>query len=221
MEEKNSSKKKVIIIVIVLLLLIGLAVFLLMRADSAEREKTATVATIWMARNSGRNDGQLDWDNSTEFIKRERTGFLKGKADTAGSVRIRETLLSETDQTPDITSDLADMINNEDILMVVGASEYLPTMYAAMETDFFGIPMLIPFSDGDLISDHSAGYTLRMTPTSQTYRDFIGNELLQSGTMDWVNTILFAGKSIPDDPINVAVFFGDKNGLLQLCSVHS
>lgn len=209
MEENKTSKKKVIIIVAVLLLLIGLVILLLIRANPAERQKSAAIATIWMAESKGRNSGELDWENAPEFIVNERIGFLKGKADTAGSVTIRESLLSESGQTPDITSDLADMINNEDIVMVVGASEDLPTMYAAMETDFFGIPMLIPFSDGDLITDQSSGFILRMTPTSQTYTDFIGNYLLPPETMDWVNTVLFSGTSIPDDPISVAIFFGD------------
>lgn len=209
MEENKSSNKKVIIIVIVLLLLIGLAILLLMRADPAEKEKTASIATIWMAGSKGRNAGELDWDHAAEYIVKERIGFVKGKTDTAGKVMIKESLLSETDVTPDITSNLADMINNEDILMVIGASEDLPTMYAAMETDFFGIPMLVPFSDGDLTSEHSSGYTLRMTPTSQTYVNYIGNNLLYAETMNWINTALFAGKSIPDDPINVAVFFAD------------
>ena len=65
--------------------------------------------------------------------------------------------------------DLEDMINSEDILLVVGASEDLTTMYSAMETDFFGIPMLVPFSDGDILLENGTGYTLRMTPNGQSY----------------------------------------------------
>ena len=61
MEENKSSNKKTIIIVIVLILLIALAILLLMRADPAEKEMTASIATIWMAGSKGRNDGQLDW----------------------------------------------------------------------------------------------------------------------------------------------------------------
>ncbi len=209
MEEKKSSSKKVIIIVIALILLIGLAVFLILQSSPAEEDETASIATIWMAWDTGRNDGQLDWDSAPEFISRERIGFIQGKTAAEADVTIRENLLSETDQNPDITSKLADMINNEDILMVVGASEDLPTMYAAMETDFFEIPMLIPYSDGDIISENSTGYNMRMTPTSQSYTDFIGNNLLQAGTMDWIYDTVFAGKPLPDDNVSAAVFFAD------------
>ena len=58
MQENKTSKKKVIIIVIVLILLIGLAVFWILRAYPAETEKTASIATIWSAPPTGRNDGQ-------------------------------------------------------------------------------------------------------------------------------------------------------------------
>lgn len=209
MEEDKSSNRKTIIIVIVLLLLIALAVLLLMKADPAETEKTASIATIWMADNTGKNDGQLDWDSVPEYIERERIGFIRGKTDSAGSVKIRENLLSETARNIEITGALADMINAEDILMVIGASEDLPTMYAAMETDFFGIPMLIPYSDGDIVSDHSAGYTLRMTPTDNSYAEYIGKELLPAGTTDWINEALFGSGPLPDDPVDGAVFFAD------------
>ena len=220
MQENKTSKKKVIIIVIVLLLLIGLAVFLILRAFPAETEKTASIATIWLAPPTGRNDGQLDWNDVPEYIARERIGFIKGKTDASGSVKIRENLLSEINQNTNITSDLAEMINNEDIVMVVGASKDMPTMYAGMETDFFGIPMLIPYSDGDLITNQSAGYTLRMTPTSNVFTDYIGNELLSANTMDWINTGLFGERPVIDTPISVAVFFADNfNGHDQAVSV--
>ncbi len=209
MEEKKSSKTKVIIIVIVLLLLIALAVFLILRTSQSEVEKTASIATIWLASKSGRDDGSLNWDNVYEFISRERRGFLRGMSDANFSVVINETLLSENDAAPDITSALAETVNSDDILMAVGASEDLPTMYAAMETDFFGIPMLIPFSDGDIISDRSAGYTMRMTLNSNSFTDFIGNQLLPSSVPDWLNTTVFAGKPIPDDSVNTSIFFAD------------
>lgn len=208
-EEKKSSSKKTTIIVIVVILLIALILFLILRDSSDETEKTAPIVSIWMADPSGSDDSQLAWDKSPEFIARERVGFIRGKTDAYSSVNIKESLLSETEWSTDITSILADMINTEDILMAVGASEDLPTMYAAMETDFFGIPMLIPFSDGDIISDRSAGYTMRMTPNSQNYADYIGSHLLPAGTMDWINEALFGGGPLPDDTINAAVFFAD------------
>ncbi|MBQ6510309.1 MAG: hypothetical protein IJI07_12615 [Flexilinea sp.] len=209
MEEKKSSTKKVIIIVIVLLLLIGLILFLILRSSPSETETAVSIATIWMADDTGRNDGQLDWDSVPEYISRERIGFIRGKTAAAGSVKIRENLLSETAENTEITGTLADMINAEDILMVIGASGDLPTMYAAMETDFFGIPMLIPYSDGDIVSDSSAGYTVRMTPTDNNYADYIGKELLPSGTTDWIFDGLFGGGPLPDDAVDAAVFFAD------------
>ncbi len=169
------------------------------------------INTIWNAPISFSTDGgmNLDFDQASKVIQWQRTGFLAGLRDAPGNIAIEEVMISEQDNLSRSTADLADLFNTENVIMTIGASSEVNTMYAAMVTDFFSIPILVPFSDGELYVENDRGTTFRLTPTGQKYADYIGNELLSADLSQRINTLLFENKPIPEYSVNVAVFFSD------------
>jgi hypothetical protein len=93
--------------------------------------------------------------------------------------------------------------------MTIGANQDEETMYASMTMNYFKVPMLIPFADGDLSPDiYETDFSMRMTPTSQKYADFI-NELLPAGLFTYVNGYFFENRPVPVYTVNIGMFFAD------------
>ena len=174
---------------------------------SAADNASSLLVTIWNVPSAQNDPTDVEFGRADISIQKERNGFIRGIQDAPGEVVINEITLSE--QSSDLVRQLANLINNEEPLMVVGASGDLETMYCAMETEFFEVPMLIPYADGDIIPDSNQGFTIRMTPNVTKFTDYIGKTLLPASTFSWINTLLFEDRSVPDYSINIGVFFAD------------
>lgn len=170
-----------------------------------------SIATIWEAPAVVNPDGthSLDFTQASQTVQWQRTGFEAGLRDGPGAVTINEIQIPESNNISQATSYYADLYNNQDIVMTVGASTEMNTMYAAMVTSFFEIPMLVPFSDGELFSDSSNGFSMRITPTGQKYADYIGTNILDGNLTQRINTILFQNTPVPDYEVKAALFFSD------------
>ena len=203
---RNKRINKVITGLFLLLLFIGIT-------DScAEDEKTSEpleLVTIWNAPYINGQGSGLDFSSAPDTVQIQRRGFEKGMTAYKGDIVVEECIISEAEAFEDVVEYLASVYNNRNIVMSVGASSDIMTMYTAMESTFFNISYLIPFSDGDLLAEGPQGYTVRLTVTGQKYADYIGSEILPVNTKDLINNVLFENKTIPNYSVTAAVFFMD------------
>ncbi len=197
-------KKKLLVILTILLCVLQVSA-------AGGENKSVEIATIWKAPLVTGSDGMpdLDFTQASKVVQWQREGFLAGLRDGPGNVEIVEVMINEQDNLSQSIRDLADLYNNSDIVLTIGASTDLSTMYSAMVTTFFEIPMLVPFSDGELFSETSQGFAMRLTPTGQRYADFISKDLLSEDLLYRINTILFQDKPVPDYTVKAALFFSD------------
>ncbi len=168
------------------------------------------IVTIWNAPYVPGSELRLDFSDAPHSVQVQRRGFEKGMlAAQKNNFQIDELMISEQDDFEEVIEDLANVYNNNYVLMSIGASSDINTMYTAMETSFFNVSYLIPFSDGDLLSESSKSYTARLTVSGEKYANYIGNELLPVNSKEIINKVLFEDKQVPDYSISAAVFFQD------------
>ena len=206
------KKKTVIIIIIILIiiLLVVLGIILFKNSKINAEDMQLTVATIWSAEPLGRNTSDLDFANAdSEFIQLARKGFLKGMQDAKGSLNINEITLSDNTDFQMYIRMIAETFLEKEVHMTVGCTHDEMTMYTSMEMNYFGIPMLIPFTDGNISPDNmSSDYSFRVKPTPKKYGDFFGG-LFQGVTIDYINNYVFDNIAYPVIGTDVAVFFRD------------
>lgn len=200
-------KWKILLIILAVLCLIAFA-FLLLRKPTVSSEK-ATILTIWDAPATGGLNSQLDFSGADRKVQMARQGFVRGLSGLNSKIEMKEILVDEDTDVGKYATNLADIYASQDIVMAVGAVRDESTMYASIEMNFFNIPMLIPFSDGDLTPENSStNYSIRMSPTAQKYADFF-NTLFTRGIFVYYDALNLNGHSLPDFSVNVAVYFAN------------
>ena len=194
-------KKKLWFVIIPLLLAIIILVMYLASRSLIEDPQKMIFASIW-------NDN-YDIKNASLRVQKARAGFIKGVEETGDGLQLVEIQISEGSDVGKFTTLIAETYNNTDILMTVGGTTDEATMYASTYMNFFNIPILIPFADGNLTSANvETDYSIRMTPVSQNYVDFI-DKIYSKNIFDYINTYLFENKAVPKISADVAVFFAD------------
>ena len=194
-------KKKLWFVIIPLLLVIIILVLYFAGRSLIEDPHQMIFASIW--------DDKYDINDASPRVQKARSGFIQGVEQTGDNLDLLEVLISEGPDVGKFTTSIAEIYNNTDILMTVGATTDEATMYASTYMNFFDIPILIPFGDGDLSStEEETDYSIRMTPVSQNYVDFI-NKIYSKNIFDYINTYLFENKAVPRISADVAVFFAD------------
>ena len=207
---KQNKKNIIIIIIVLVLLLIGLVVYLIDRNSPVD--KTLIIASFWDAPNFVEVGDNLNFEDTAIRVKEARSGFEKAMKDYKKDLEIREIQISEQKELRGFATDIASIFTTEDVLMSVGATTNEKTMYGAMEMDFFQIPMLIPYSEGELTvenTDSQMNYVVRLTPTSAKYAEYFSNTLLPASLFDVMNVILFDNYVVPEYSVNIAIFFPD------------
>jgi len=203
---KNSTKW--IIAIVCLLVVIGVVLFIVIR--NIEKEKTQfEFATIWQVGTADKEKMPPDFSKASDRVRMSRQGFVKGLSTHPGMENYEEVIISESSDPRAFENGIADLYANSNILLTIGGTTDEITMNASMEMNYFKIPILIPFADGDFSSDDSAQpYSIRMTPTAQKYAEYF-NGLFSSNLFTYINNVIFMDRSIPEYAINVAVFFLD------------
>ena len=202
----------IIIIIIILILLAVLGIILYNNSQKTAMKKPLEAATVWSADilSSGPSGDTLKFDNdngSQDYFELARQGFEKGVRDAKGSLDIREILIGDTGDVQSYTRKINEVFSQNDILMTVGTLSDETTMYTSMETNFFSIPMLIPFANGNLSPDGmGTEFSVRLTPTSKKYGSFF-SMLFSNYINDFLNTYVFGGKALPIVGNGVSVFF--------------
>ena len=206
-------KKRTVIIIIIIILILLAIVGIILYNNSKEKavKKPLKVATVWTADivSSDLTGDVLSFDafGMSDYMKLARQGFEKGVQDAKGSLDIREVLIGDTGDVQSYTRKINEIFSHNDILMTVGTLSDDTTMYTSMETNFFNIPMLIPFANGNLSPDGTGTeYSVRMTPTSKKYGRFF-NMLFSNYINDFLNTYVVGSRSLPIVGTGVSVFF--------------
>ena len=207
------KKKTIIIILIIVILLVILGIILYNNTRVGAVKGPFEVATVWSAeivRTEPSGDTlNFDADGMPDYLKLARQGFEKGMQDAKGNLDIREVLIGDNGDVQPYTRKISETFSQNDILMTVGTMSDETTMYTSMETNFFKIPMLIPFANGNLSPDGAdSDYSVRLTPTSKKYGAFF-NTLFTNSLSDFLNTYVFNGKALPVVGNGVSVFFRD------------
>ena len=207
----SKTVKWIIVIICVIALAVGL--FLWSRRLSEEQVSKFKFATIWRSEslNFDETVGNYDVDfvDASNRVKMARRGFERGLKANPGIENFNEVIIPEMENQRAFSEYLADTFSSEEIVLTIGATTDELTMNTSMEMNFFNIPMLIPFADGDLAPDDTpVNYSIRMTPTAQKYSEYF-NELFPSSYFSTLNNILFQDKAIPDYNLNLAIFFAD------------
>lgn len=206
------KKKTIIIIIIIILILLAvLGIILYNNSQKSAMRKPLEVATVWTADivSSDLTGDVLSFDafGMSDYMKLARQGFEKGVQDAKGSLEIKEVLIGDPGDVQSYTRKINEIFSRNDILMTVGTLYDDTTMYTSMETNFFSIPMLIPFANGNLSPDgKGTEYSVRMTPTSKKYGAFF-NLLFSNYINDFLNTYVFGSKALPIVGTGVSVFF--------------
>lgn len=205
----NQNKKKtlVIVIIIVCVVLIVAGFLIWYTKNFPERDKELSIVTVWDMPYDNENH-RMDTDGADLSVRLQRQGFEKGFYDNLNGLSVYEFLMSEGSDFRTFTADIANLCNSTDIILSVGASTDEATMNTAMEMNYFKIPMLIPFGDGDLSGSSGSTFSLRMTPTADNYADFIGN-LFPAYLVNYINGYVFENLPVPDYSIKLGVFFAD------------
>ena len=203
-----SKTLKRFLIIVVILVVIGLVVYFRLR--NLRREAGVfQIGTIWQANSLKSNNFDLDFSNASARVKNGRRGFEKGLATNPVMEEFGEITIPEQFGSHLFTEEIAELLSGKDVLLTVGATSDEMTMNASMLMNYFSIPLLIPFADGDLSpEDTPVNYSIRMTPTAQKYTEFIG-ELFSPGYFSIINNYFFQDVAIPDYDMNTAVFFAN------------
>ena len=209
------DKNKKIWIIVIFVVLIILAVGLYFYGRSLlEDPNNIIMSTIWDAPahvvSGGSNlSDAMDIENSSRRVQNARKGFLRGLQNMDPTINVKEYQISEGSDVGRFTTNIANIYSEDDIILTVGATTDEASMYASMEMNFFEIPMLIPFADGDLSSSNSdTNYFIRMTPNAQIYADFVG-EIFSRNIFDYIYSYLFENRPAPGFDFDVAVLFTD------------
>lgn len=205
------KRKIIIIIIIILILLVVLGIIIYNNSQKTAMKKPLEAATVWSAEivSSDPTGDVLNFDNNDlpDYLKLARQGFVKGVQDAKGSLDIKEVLIGDSGDVQSYTRKINEVFSQNDILMTVGTLADETTMYTSMETNFFSIPMLIPFANGNLSPDDMGGeFSVRMTPTSKKFGAFF-DSLFSNYINDFLNTYVFGGKALPIVGTGVSVFF--------------
>ena len=204
----RNKKKRLIVGIIILLVVLLIAGFLFWYIRNfSEQEKELSIVTVWDIPYD--NESHLmNAENADFSVRLQRQGFEKGFYDNLNNLSVFEYIISENSDFRTFTSDIATLCNSTDVLLSVGASTDEATMNTAMEMNYFKIPMLIPFGDGDLSGSAGSTFSLRMTPTADNYADFMG-ELFPAYLINYINGYVFENLPVPDYSIKLGVFFAD------------
>ena len=144
------------------------------------------------------DDGtSLDFSQSSEQVQLERSGFVRAVNDVSGTIAIYEYLVSEQNEPIEYMSDIATIFRSTDTLMTVGANTAVGTQYAEGESEFFNVPILIPFIDGDLFSSETAGNAMNLSPSSEAYANYFSEHLYPDGFNRNLESYLFADSVVP------------------------
>ncbi len=189
------------------IMLLMIAAVLLLCGCAKKGEFPMYILTIWDAPEA--DDGTLDFTQASEQVQLERAGFIRAANDVSATVNIYEYVLSEQLDTIEFMSEIAAYMRSTDVLLTVGANTTVGTQYAEGEAEFFGVPILIPFIDGDLFDSGTAGYALNLSPSSEAYADYFSKKIYPVGFNRSIESYLFEDSVVPDYSVNAAIFFPD------------
>lgn len=185
-----------------------LAAVLLLCSCSKKEAFPLYILTIWDAPKM--EDGYtLDFSKTSEQVQLERSGFLKGANDISGSVDIYEYAISEQQNVITFMSEIALYFRKTDAMLAVGANTDIGTMYLEGEADFFNVPILSPFVDGDLFGSDAVSHGVNLSPTAEDYAEFFSKHVYQVGFNRQIDSYLFENSAVPDYSVKAGIFFPD------------
>ncbi len=166
------------------------------------------ILTIWDAPKM--EDGYtLDFSQASEQVQQERSGFVKAANDISGNIDIYEFAISERQDVISYMGEIAAYFRSTDTMMAVGANTDIGTMYLEGEADFFNVPILSPFVDGDLFDSGTVSHGVNLSPAAEDYAEFFSQHIYEVGFNRQIDSYLFADSAIPDYSVKAGIFFPD------------
>ena len=188
-------------------MLLMMAAVLLLCGCGKKDEYQMHILTVWDAPEG--EDGYLDYTQASEQVQLERAGFIRAANDVSAEVDIYEYAISEQQDTIEFMSEIAAYLRSTDVLLTVGANTAVGTQYAEGEAEFFSVPILIPFIDGDLFDSGTTSQALNLSPSSEAYADYFSEKIYPVGFNRNLESYLFEDSVVPDYSVKAAIFFPD------------
>lgn len=171
-----------------------------------QSETTVPIASLWnVAANA---DGTLNFDSAYSYIQEEREGF-KMRLKQITNFQFTETAYYEGKTSEERYQLVRDLARTKHTAIVVGANTNDATMESASITDFYEIPMLIPFAKGDNLISDASDWSFEPATTAADFSKFIAENLVSADVYDKVAAELYGSEPVVPFIINCAILYED------------
>ncbi len=128
-------------------------------------------------------EGVAIWDNATEIAVEQHSGYLLGE-ESLSKTQFTEIASGEGNREDDIQVMIRDMVEEEEIVALVGATTNEASMRAASLANFFNVPMIIPGADGELVLQETNLWAFRLSAPSSAYANFLFNDIFGNPVLE-------------------------------------
>jgi ABC-type branched-subunit amino acid transport system substrate-binding protein len=106
----------------------------------------------------------------------QQTGFLLGLKDGTNGFKLVQK--NEGDQEDDVQTAIRDMVEEDQIVALLGGTSNEATMRSASLTNFFNVPMVIPNADGENVIPSNNLWVFRLSAPSSAYGKYIFSDII-------------------------------------------
>ncbi|MCB2179911.1 ABC transporter substrate-binding protein [bacterium] len=140
-----------------------------------------SLGTFWDT--AALDGGFANFDNASSVATEQHNGFVSA-SESLKSTKFEEIAYSEGDQQDDIQVAIRELVENDGIVALVGATSNEATMRSASLANFFNVPMIIPSADGELVIPSTNLWAFRLSAPSTAYADYLFTEILGNPALE-------------------------------------
>ncbi len=171
---------------IIFLLLLGLV----FAGCEPELTSDTTVGSLWQV--SLDKNGDADWLSASSVAQEQYQGYTLAN-DHLSEVIFKNTVAGEGIHPDDIQMAIRSMVEQDQVVAVIGATTNQATMRVASLVNFFNVPMIVPSANGDNLLPSNNLWAFRLSAPGSAYANYIfGSALtkINMGSNDDAKSVL-------------------------------
>jgi ABC-type branched-subunit amino acid transport system substrate-binding protein len=133
------------------------------------------VGTIWQVPVDER--GEADWVAASAMAREQFSGYVMA-SDATGEITIQDVLAGEGNQQDELQVSVRNMVEDDRIVTLVGATSNQASTRAAALVNFFELPMIIPSANGDDLMPSGNLWAFRLSAPGEAYAKHLFGTLL-------------------------------------------
>jgi len=142
--------------------------------------KDYPVGTVWQVPVNER--GEADWFSASSIASEQHTGYTLA-SDSLEAIDLQDSVAGEGNLRDEVQVAIRNMVEEEEVVAVVGATTNQGSMRVASLVNFFSVPMLVPSANGDGLIASSNLWTFRLSAPGEAYADYLfGSVLTKANT---------------------------------------